>query len=278
MRRVLDELVNRQREWARGAGVATDAQGYCATLEANLFQPLSPATRREFEAGDGGELGAGGKRAKMQALHSSAALACNVFDPWRGRDLAPLARALGTAELGSLAFEQRFPTGLAGNPPNLDVVLREVSGCAHAIEAKFTEPFRQRAVGAAFRPSYFAGARLWAERGLPGCQGLAERLRSEPLGFAFLDAPQLLKHMLGLATNEVRWQLWLLWFDPGGEAGDRTRAEIGRFVDRVEGDAERFSSVTYQELFERMLPIAREVDSAWCSYVGSRYFEPKPTR
>jgi hypothetical protein len=83
--------------------------------------------------------------------------------------------------------------------------------------------------------------------------------------------------MLGLATNEVRWQLWLLWFDPGGEAGARMRAEVGRFADLVGGDAERFSSVTYQELFERMLPIAREVDVAWCRYVGSRYFAWKPT-
>jgi hypothetical protein len=39
----------------------------------------------------------------MRALHSSSALACNVFEYWRGRDGSPLAAALGYLHSQQLA-------------------------------------------------------------------------------------------------------------------------------------------------------------------------------
>ena len=45
-----------------------------------------------------------------------------IRDYWCGRELAPLLRACGIRDsLNDLQFEQRFPTGLRGNPPDPDL-------------------------------------------------------------------------------------------------------------------------------------------------------------
>ena len=91
----LDILKARQRAWAIANRRATDEAGYCGCADDNLFLGLSAGARNDFDSGDGTELGKRGERGKIQALHSSSALACNWFDYWRGRDTTPLARALG---------------------------------------------------------------------------------------------------------------------------------------------------------------------------------------
>ncbi len=90
---------------------------YTTSLDDNLFQPLHPDTAADLTAGDGYKLGRGG-RSKLHALHSSAALACNVFDYWRGRPLAPIAAACGAdPAVTGLRFEARHPTSAGGAPP-----------------------------------------------------------------------------------------------------------------------------------------------------------------
>src|SRR5713226_2403539 len=84
-----------QRAWAAKKGLTFAVDGYCACVDDNIFQGLSLGARRDFERGDGTELGKGSRRGKIQALHSSSALACNWFDYWRGRDLGPLSRVFG---------------------------------------------------------------------------------------------------------------------------------------------------------------------------------------
>jgi hypothetical protein len=87
---------------------------YLDAIEANLLQPLSVAAHRGFGNGSGSELADTPARpAKMKALHSSAALAVNVFDYWTTRDSAPLTAAMGIASrIREMAFERQFPTGL----------------------------------------------------------------------------------------------------------------------------------------------------------------------
>jgi len=77
---------SRQGDRARRHGLFVDSAGYTGSLDDNLFVPLSPETRAKFSGGDGGELGRYGKRDSMQALHSSSALTCNVFEYRRARD------------------------------------------------------------------------------------------------------------------------------------------------------------------------------------------------
>ena len=56
-----------------------------------------------------------------------------------GKGQSPLLAALGVdaKEETSLDFEARFPTGLGGTPPHLDVAMRRSIGSVVAVEAKF---------------------------------------------------------------------------------------------------------------------------------------------
>jgi hypothetical protein len=114
-----------QERWAATQGQAVDARGYLKTVELNLREPLSAKAGAAFAAGDGGELTDSRSRpAKMRALHSSSALAVNVFDFWTTHDPTPLAEALQLEHpIVDVGFECKLSTGLPGNPPNLDVVL-----------------------------------------------------------------------------------------------------------------------------------------------------------
>jgi hypothetical protein len=167
---------------------------------------------------DGTELGIVGGRGKIQALHSSSALACNWFDYWRGRNLEPLSRAFAVpARFSTLEFEQEFPTRLGGIGPNLDVLLRG-DGATLAIESKFTEPYTTSKTKTFLKSKYFPDKEgLWTEVGLPGCQVIAEMLRTGQHKFNVLDVAQLLKHMLALSRKfGTSYSLCCLWFEVPG--------------------------------------------------------------
>ena len=155
-----------QRSWALENGVPFDSRGYVDDVEMNLRTPLSAAALQAFEKGAGSELAK-----HMRALHSSAALVANFFDYWTSRDKASLLSAFGISgkEEDLLEFEARFPTGLGGTPPHLDVVMWLSSGEAIAVESKSTEHLGRSTGGRSrFEPSYFPRpVGLWEEQGLP---------------------------------------------------------------------------------------------------------------
>lgn len=130
-------LLTMQREWATGIPCEVDSRGYMSSVGENLYQPLSSSASAGFLKGSGSELVDTPLRpAKMKALHSSAALPLNFFDYWTDRSPAPLLTALGLGIAPtSIEFEAQFPTGLAGNPQNLDVALQFDSGLVIGIDA-----------------------------------------------------------------------------------------------------------------------------------------------
>jgi hypothetical protein len=197
-------ILQTQREWADFAGLAVDGKGYVGSVEDNLYRPLSQTTRLALERGGGSELRPSrGGLPKMAALHSSAALAINVFDDWTGRPLSPLAAALHLDKSPDrFAFEATFPTGLKGTPPHLDLAFFGPGNAVVGVESKFTEWLTPKSPNKlSFRPEYFPErAPLWSAVGLAQAQRLADAMRSGEEGFRYLDAAQLLKHMLGLAN------------------------------------------------------------------------------
>ena len=282
------DLERQQRRWADSAGIDYDARGFVHDFDANLRVPLAAATRAAFARGT--ELAPRKSQpARFGALYSSAALVANVFDHWSARDAAPLvaARRLG-AERVRLAFEEPLATGVEGDPPLSDVVLRCESGRVVAIESKFGEWLVRRTSNRLdLKPKYFAGGRaIWREAGLPRCQQLADDLRAGRERFKHLHVAQLLKHALGLAreirfgegvagdageasartTHELRY-LYYEW--PSGPA-DTHRGELERFAERV-GVEIRFSALTYQDLYRALEADAR-VDRAYLEYLRARYF------
>jgi hypothetical protein len=269
------DLKKQQLCWAESIGIKPDSRGYLKSIEDNLWKPLSTRTREAFENGSGSELLDGPNHpAKMRALHSSSALAVNVFDFWVGKDAAPLMSALGIeVELRSLSFETQFSTGLKGNPPNLDVVLELASGSVIAIESKFSEWLTSKSKNnEPFKPKYFPyDNKFWKQNGLPESQALAAEIFNGTEVFKFLDAPQLLKHALGLGNQlKDRFSLHYLYYDWSGPESEAHQIEVNSFAKRV-GSELRFRSLTYQELFRRLSDFDT-IDPEYLSYLRLRYF------
>jgi restriction endonuclease-like protein len=287
------ELERQQRRWAERAGIDFDTRGFVRDFDANLRVPLAAATRAAF--GRGTELmPRTSQPARIAALYSSAALVANLFDHWSARDAAPLVAALGLdGERVQLEFEAPLATGVEGDPPTSDVVLRFASERVVAIESKFGEWLVRRGSNRMdLKPKYFAGGKtVWRDAGLPRCQQLADDLRSGGERFKHLHAAQLLKHALGLAraigragttssvgareaaptvpghaTHGLRY-LYYEW--PSGPAAAH-RGELERFAERV-GAEIRFSASTYQDLYRALRADAR-VDCAYLEYLRARYF------
>lgn len=260
----VERVLERQRRWASTRGLVVDGASRTEALEDNLFQPLNPATLQEYAQGAGNEL-----EGDIRSLRSSAALACNVFDYWRGRDLSAIAEACGAdPRVTEVSFERQFPTGLRGIPPHLDVVLEGNGALPTAIESKFTEIYGPD--HGTFRPSYFERADLW--EGLASCLDLAKEVRDGRAGFERLGVAQLIKHALGLrrAYGPKGFQLLYLWYEVPGDMATQHRAEIERFEERV-GSEFAFAALSYDEVFGRLGPCASE-HPAYMQYLADRYF------
>jgi hypothetical protein len=273
------QILRQQRNWAHKHGIVVDGDGYTKALNDNLFQPLHPDTEREFRCGSGDELGKRG-RGKMQALHSSSALAVNVFDYWRGRSLGWLADALSLKSEPSFAcFEVQFPTGLRGAAPNLDLAFALAHQQTLAVESKFTETYCPLNERTPFNRAYFpTGIGLWCQLSLPRCQRLAERLDRGELGFRYLNAAQLLKHILGLRQPSVGpFMLLYLWYDIPSDETRQHCDEIKVFSREIDSDL-AFQVLTYRQLFISMLRHLGAEHKAYLRYIGERYFPEQAVR
>lgn len=269
------EIRKAQQDWASSKGIPFDARGYVSEVGDNLYRPLSNRARLAFERGAGSEL-----RGHMRALHSSSALAVNLFDYWTERESAPVVSALGVSSdaEGTLDFESRFHSGLRGTSPHLDIAVTLSTGIVVAIEAKFTEHLSYRPKGKSkFTRSYFpASGGLWVENSLPACQGLAESLWAEELGggrqrFEYLDPRQLIKHALGLANQlGSRFSLHYLYYGWHGKESEAHRREIDHFAELV-GDEIRFEWHTYQQVFASLRD-SGQANTEYLDYLETRYF------
>ena len=226
-----------QMAWARSKGLSFDSRGYVYEVEANLLKPLSAHARAAFGRGAGSEL-----QSHMKALHSSSALVANFFDYWTDRDKAPLLSALGidAHDVQSLDFEARFPTGLGGTPPHLDVAITLESGAVIGLESKFTEYLSRSTKGkSSFELAYFpSSGGLWVSK--------------------------------GLSQSRANFSLWYLYYDCRGERSEAHKKEIQTFANRV-GEEIRFKALTYQEVYAQ-LEASNQADSEYLHYLRTRYF------
>ena len=272
-----EQILAKQRTWADNSDVVYDHRSYVDSIEDNLFQNISIHAKDAFEEGGGSELeGTPSKPAKIKALHSSAALVLNVFDYWVDRnDRMPLKNALGLqASIQSVEFEQKFPTGLRGKPPHLDVVITDSNDNKLALESKFTEWLEKKKPS--ISNSYFCPP-IWTKHGLPACQKLADSIHEDlqcgrRLAFEFLDVAQLLKHALGLANStEGNFSLWYVYYEESGSESEAHSREVMRFQETVD-EKLNFRAVSYQEIFRDIKANARPEDQDYITYLEERYF------
>ena len=259
-----------QKRWVIARGIKPHG-GCTQTVEENLFQPLTEASRAEFELGAGSEI-----ERKMRFVASSSALICNVFDYWRDRPLEPLAAALA-APVGAdhFHFEVSHPIGLRATAPRIDVVFGSNEAAPFLINATFTEPYRYPETPSAtgtFTKSYFPDSgEIWGRYMLTRCEALARRIYAEQEEFFQLGAQQLLTRILGLAKAYGKsFTLLYLWYDDPSYHASRHRAEIETFMLRLNGEID-FRAMTYQELFQK-IQSNPSVDKAYLAYLAERYF------
>jgi len=265
----LDEIVDSQIEWADRHGVPYGGSNMCRTVRDNLFVSMNTDTAVEFGDGAGSELGTSDVPGSMASLRSSSALAVNVFDPWRGFNVAPLSSLFVADRFANrLRFEVQYPTGLRGIPPHLDVVIDKEGNTPLAIESKFTEVYSS--AHNEFRDSYFEKPGFWD--GFGHVRELASAVADGSVQFEYLGAAQLIKHALGLkkAHGSMGFRLLYLWYEWPSEIADAHSAEIGHFAEIVQQDLE-FSAMTYQELFQRLETVG-EPRPGYMSYLSDRYF------
>jgi len=266
-------ICNQQQAWARQRGIKFDKDGYAFSLNDNLFLPLLPEVKKEFQSGKGDELGSDGKRGKMQALHSSSALVVNVFQYWVNQDVSDIASACDAPQgMTEMHFEQTRPTPLGGIPPHLDVEFSRNKLKPLAIESKFTEPYH-RHTKRTIKNKYLNVPGLWTR--LPRCEKLVKHIREEEqarTSFTYLDVPQLLKHILGLAYafGPTGFELLYLWYEVPSEEANNHHNELEEFKLCV-GDEVTFLDMTYQELFAAIRE-CHGVDEGYILYLAERYF------
>src|SRR5262249_832936 len=153
-----------------------------------------------------------------------------------------------------------------GKAPNLDVVFGSAPSNVAAIESKFGEWLSlKRPKAERFKSKYFPQRKdLWTQSGLPACQLLSNDIRRGEKWFWWLDAPQLLKHALGLARHlGNNFSLSYLYYDWDCAWRREHLEEIECFSGLV-GSELRFAAMSYQELFGRL----REIGGADACYLN----------
>jgi hypothetical protein len=306
-------IYQRQILWSRDLKLIhlskdKERPGYTQSVNENLFQPLSDRARKQFKDGDGKELGTKSEPGKMQALHSSSALGCNVFDYWQSladlgdtTGIKPIVDACGlpnSENSDRIFFEKKRPVVTRDwkefrNPPNLDVVIKYRRSVADivevGIECKFSEAYSGGHSG--LKRVYLGPDELKAElkaelkevwEGLSKTKELAKTISPDDKHkrFKYLHAAQLIKHILGLKRKILRRKhrsgreqphLLYLWYKVPGKAGTRHQEDIKEFQESIDGDRIWFRAISYQDVIGSLKKGYRGRHQAYVDYLTERY-------
>jgi hypothetical protein len=280
----------KQQTWARRKGFTLvggtipdrGEKNYLQNLNDNLFEQLSKESSDCFNSGDGNETKDGkAQLAKMKALHSSSAIVVNLFQYWQ-KDVYPIAYACGLCSKAAsrdktenkIKFEEKFEIStdksLFPRSPNLDVVIENFHPLVYAIESKFTEPYNSRKQKG-IKQKYIDDVSFWNR--LPNLHNLAKEICPDNNKFKYLDAAQLIKHILGLKNkhNKSGFHLLYLWYDVIGKDGFEHRKEIEQFAEIAKKDNIKFSHITYQEVIIKLSKEFYGGNENYCDYLTNRY-------
>ncbi|MBL8822291.1 MAG: hypothetical protein JNJ77_06845 [Planctomycetia bacterium] len=280
-----DYIQRRQQLWARRKQKSLRSRtsdddhirdNYVVELGDNLFAPLMPFSRAEFEQGDGGELHADQRISNMYAVHSSSAIFANSIEYWRQADnLSAIAKALKipSTQITGFRFEAKHIIDPSfERAPNIDGCFSYESSSklkAIGIESKFSEPYSNREVTPL--NSRYIELPQWEQ--LPATLQLARKLHQGTAEFKHVGASQLIKHILGMVTaygcNGFR--LLYLWYAVPHPVSHTHAEEIDQFSECVTADGINFTALTYQDLFLRLAHHERGLHQAYVDYLIERY-------
>ena len=284
----IEYIQTKQQIWAKSQGInLIGSKGdrgkkiYTTALNENLFLPMNSTVKQAFDEGDGNELNQyDGFPAKMQALHSSSALAVNVFQYWMTKNISTIASACGLCKKDntspkSISFEKKFEINKNFKfSPNIDVVIENSINFnfkVFAIEWKFTEPYSTMG-HTGLKEKYISLESIWDD--IPNIYQLAQRISPNDNDFNFFHPAQLIKHILGLKRKYGKngFRLLYLWYDTPGEECFRHKEEIEKFTKICKDDGVKFHSISYQELILRLRKDCLDEHGEYINYLSNRYF------
>lgn len=275
----------------------------------NLYAKLSEDNKNAYNKGLGGEIrDTTTRRAPMKATFSSSAIVVNLFQYWQNQEInrTPLLIALGLIndndKVGDVKinFEEKLQIkyedgkiikNVKFGTPNLDVMI-EFDDKVIAIESKFTEPYtntKKRNKNSHIQDSYTKKS-LWKE--IPHIEKLANAIHAQNYQIENceikesievlrktkrLDAAQLIKHILGLRTDnekiskDKKITLLYLWYDVPGTEGYEHRQEIEAFASIVKADGINFRHITYQEVIFNLKENYYDEHKDYIDYLVERY-------
>jgi len=283
-----DYILSKQIQWAHrnnitltgSKGDSRGRQAYIKNFDDNLFEPLMPEVKSDFEEADGGELIGGPYPCKMQAVHSSSALSVNIFQYWKKIKQVPaIATACGfdstddTSSQG-ISFEIKFPISEKfPRSPNIDVVIDNSSESrfkVFAIECKFSEAYSSgRHSG--ISPKYIELDTVWDD--MPNLLEFAKIISPDDNRFTHLHPAQLVKHILGLKEKfgKDKFRLLYLWYDTIGPESGIHLKEIDEFTEITKADNIYFHAMSYQDLIIKLTKNYRDTHRDYIDYISERY-------
>lgn len=280
-----DYILSKQVQWAYrnnimliGSRGNRGRKAYTEKLGNNLFEPLLPEVKGNFEEVDGGELT--GNPCKMQAVHSSSALGVNIFQYWKRINQVPaMAAACGFCRIDNTSsrdinFEVKYPiSGKFTRSPNIDVVINnspESRFKVFAIECKFSEAYSSRN-HFGIDPKYIKLDDVWDN--MPYLLKLAKKISPDDNRFSHLHPAQLIKHILGLKGRfgKNKFRLLYLWYDTIGPESAKHHKEINEFTKITKEDGIHFHAMSYQDLIIKLTKDYRNIHRDYIDYISGRY-------
>jgi hypothetical protein len=309
-------ILKQQENWAKGKklvsgkiidGEESKDKNYLETIEDNLFpvdqtKGLRPENIVAYNKGGGSETKTITHRPKMSALHSSSALVVNLFQYWQNQEInkTPLLIALGLVNdidkvgVVEIKFEEKLQIKYVKfGTPNLDVMIKFEDQII-AIESKFTEPYIDGSnKNSEMQDSYIKKESLWKE--IPHIEKLANAIHAQNYQIENceikesievlrktkrLDAAQLIKHILGLRTDDDKEILknkeiilLYLWYDvPNSEEAKEHQEEIEAFASIAKADGINFHHITYQKVINKLNELCpEECHQDYINYLNQRY-------
>lgn len=262
---------------------------YFKDIDDNIYKKLKAYNKEKYQNAKGHELLSAEKEketnsySKMKSIISSSALVVNLFQYWQDnkKDILPLLKTLlpdynyDTPSNTTITFEKELQIkGINGGTPNLDVII-ELENEIIAIESKFAEPYRSHTYKN-LSTKYLTNDNLWKE--LSETKNLATNLENK---YSHLDAAQLIKHILGLRTDDKiskdkKITLLYLWYDIPGIEGYEHRQEIENFKEIAKADGIDFRHITYQKVIEYLKNYENE-HKDYIDYLVERYLKHPST-
>ncbi len=278
-------ILSKQIQWAYrnnimliGSKGDRGRKAYAQKLDDNLFEPLIPEVKSDFEEADGRELTR--NPCKMQAVHSSSALGVNIFQYWKKINQVPaIAAACRLCNRNNntsqdINFEVKFSVNKKFRfSPNIDVVINnspESRFKVYAIECKFSEAYYSR-THSGISPKYIELDKVWDN--IPNLLDLAKEISSDDKKYFYLHPAQLIKHILGLKEKfgKNKFRLLYLWYDTIGPESGIHHKEIDEFTAIIKADNIHFHAMSYQDLIIKLAKNYRDTHRDYVDYISERY-------